>query len=103
MFYGSIQAQEEAEFEVASEAESDRAFAVADAPADQAWVLSDRDVWYKNPAYRGPAQPHPEDYCGGCFSYDCSGECQHDEASADYDEEAEIAALEDTDQNDCPF
>ena len=27
----------------------------------QAWILSDRDVWYRNPAYRGPSQPHPED------------------------------------------
>lgn len=28
---------------------------------DQAWILSDRDVWYRNPFYRGPTQPHPED------------------------------------------
>jgi hypothetical protein len=27
----------------------------------QAWVLSDRDVWYANPYYIGPAVPHPED------------------------------------------
>ncbi len=25
------------------------------------WVLSDRDVWYRNPFYSGPMQPHPED------------------------------------------
>jgi hypothetical protein len=24
------------------------------------WILSDRDVWYRNPYYKGPAQPHPE-------------------------------------------
>ena len=28
---------------------------------DCAWILSDRDVWYRNPYYTGPAQPHPED------------------------------------------
>jgi SNF2 family DNA or RNA helicase len=28
---------------------------------DSAWILSDRDVWYRNPFYRGPPQPHPED------------------------------------------
>lgn len=26
-----------------------------------AWILSDRDVWYANPFYTGPAVPHPED------------------------------------------
>ncbi len=28
---------------------------------DQAWVLTDRDVWHRNPFYAGPPQPHPED------------------------------------------
>jgi hypothetical protein len=32
----------------------------ADRPGE-AWILSDRDVWYANPFYRGPAVPHPED------------------------------------------
>jgi hypothetical protein len=27
----------------------------------RAWILSDRDVWYNNPLYSGPAVPHPED------------------------------------------
>jgi len=27
-----------------------------------AWILSDRDCWYPNPFYKGPAQRHPEDY-----------------------------------------
>ncbi len=27
---------------------------------EAAWVLSDRDVWHRNPFYRGPAVPHPE-------------------------------------------
>ena len=25
------------------------------------WILTDYDVWVKNPYYRGPDQPHPED------------------------------------------
>ena len=29
---------------------------------DRAWILSDRDVWYPNPFYTGPKQPHPEEY-----------------------------------------
>ena len=28
----------------------------------RAWILSDRDVWYRNPYYTGPPQRHPEDY-----------------------------------------
>jgi hypothetical protein len=30
---------------------------------DQAWILTDRDVWHRNPYYTGPAVPHPEDDC----------------------------------------
>lgn len=33
----------------------------ADNP-ERAWILSDFDVWYPNPFYRGPKVPHPEDY-----------------------------------------
>ena len=29
---------------------------------DLAWILTPRDVWYKNPYYEGPEVPHPEDY-----------------------------------------
>jgi hypothetical protein len=29
---------------------------------DSQWVLSDRDVWYRNPFYHGPEQRHPEEY-----------------------------------------
>lgn len=29
---------------------------------DLCWILSDRDVWYRNPYYDGPDEPHPEDY-----------------------------------------
>lgn len=27
---------------------------------DRCWINSDRDVWYRNPHYSGPEQPHPE-------------------------------------------
>ena len=27
----------------------------------RAWILSDWDVWYRNPYYSGPPVPHPED------------------------------------------
>lgn len=44
-------------------AEGDRQFAeaVGAQRQEQAWILSDRDVWYRNPFYRGPAVPHPEE------------------------------------------
>jgi hypothetical protein len=29
---------------------------------EQAWILSDRDVWYRNPAYSGPPVRHPDDW-----------------------------------------
>ena len=28
---------------------------------DRCWILSDRDVWYRNPYYTGPVRPHPEE------------------------------------------
>lgn len=33
-----------------------------------AWILSDRDVWYRNPFYKGPPMPHPEDWSEGSES-----------------------------------
>ena len=27
------------------------------------WVLTDRDVWHRNPFYTGPPAPHPEMEC----------------------------------------
>lgn len=47
----------------ATEAEADAEYVFnvgADYP-ERAWILSNRDVWYRNPAYVGPAVPHPED------------------------------------------
>lgn len=29
---------------------------------ERAWILSDRDVWYRNPFYQGPPVPPPEDW-----------------------------------------
>jgi hypothetical protein len=31
------------------------------ASSDRAWILSDYDVWVRNPRYTGPAVRHPED------------------------------------------
>ena len=28
---------------------------------DHQWILTDFDVWERNPYYEGPPQPHPED------------------------------------------
>lgn len=28
---------------------------------EQCWLLDPRDVWVRNPFFRGPEQPHPED------------------------------------------
>ena len=48
---------------VATESEADREYVRnfgADNP-NRAWILSDRDVWYANPFYAGPAIPHPDE------------------------------------------
>lgn len=31
--------------------------------ADRQWILTDYDVWVRNPHYNGPEQRHPEDDC----------------------------------------
>ena len=50
-------------FTYASDAEWDRAAAseLGGVNPNQAWILTDRDVWYKNPYYHGPAVRHPEE------------------------------------------
>lgn len=57
------QYQEHCDFEYTSEAEWDRAGASEKGAhhPDQAWICSDRDVWYPNPYYTGKPQPHPEE------------------------------------------
>ena len=54
--------QEHCDYHYASDAEVDQAEAHAAGAEDdqQAWILSDRDVWYANPYYMGPEVPHPE-------------------------------------------
>jgi len=63
---------------MATQAEADREFVqnVAYERREQAWILSDRDVWYANPAYRGPRVPHPESLeaeFGEGYGYDAHG------------------------------
>lgn len=49
--------------QVSSAAEWDRfdAELAGERRTTQAWICSDRDVWYRNPYYTGPAVPHPEE------------------------------------------
>lgn len=42
---------------------------------NEAWLLSDLDTWERNPFYRGPAQPHPEDYAAMLDYSDEPAEC----------------------------
>lgn len=55
--------QEHNEFHYSSDAEWDNAAAIelGAANPERAWILTDRDVWHKNPYYTGPAVPHPEE------------------------------------------
>jgi hypothetical protein len=57
------QEQEERDFHVSSDSEWDRAEAydIGELYPERAWVNTDRDVWHKNPFYKGPPVPHPED------------------------------------------
>lgn len=48
---------------IATEYEAEREFAYnvgMDNP-NRPWILSDRDVWYRNPFYSGPPVRHPDD------------------------------------------
>ena len=60
------QAQEERDFHASSESEWDRFDAELGAynrgDTQSEWLLSDRDVWYRNPHFTGtPTKGHPED------------------------------------------
>lgn len=61
---------------------------------DREWVLSDRDVWYRNPFYTGkPTGRHPEDD----HYYD-------DEDSSDFNHQAMVSKHESSlDWEDIPF
>lgn len=60
----NIQEQEERDFYPATAGEVDRFDTFLGAAnrgdTEHQWLLSDRDVWYRNPFYSGPDQPHPE-------------------------------------------
>ena len=58
--------EEHNDFHYATAQEWDNAEAseLGAANPDQAWVLTDRDVWHANPYYVGPEVPHPEDEYG---------------------------------------
>ena len=86
---------EEQEHHHTSEAEWDRAGAreMGAYNRDQAWILSDRDVWYENPYYQGPPVPHPED------------DYQYEEIRAGMVDPSEemMRFIEDELLDDCPF
>lgn len=42
------------------ESEHEYIYHVGSHNEDQCWILSDRDVWYRNPFYTGPEVEHPE-------------------------------------------
>lgn len=48
-------------------ADQDHSRAIGQEHPEHAWICSDRDVWYPNPAYQGPRQPHPEDDDAGDY------------------------------------
>ena len=56
--------REEEEYTYASDSDWDRAeaYELGALDRDSAWILTDRDIWHKNPFYKGPPQPHPESY-----------------------------------------
>ncbi|UIS25302.1 hypothetical protein [Erythrobacter phage vB_EliS-L02] len=45
-----------------SEAVRQYAAAYGEEEPDKPWILSPFDTWERNPYYRGPPVPHPEDY-----------------------------------------
>ena len=55
--------QEHLDFHYSTDDEWDRAEASELGAADPSspWVLTDRDVWHRNPYYQGPPARHPED------------------------------------------
>jgi hypothetical protein len=65
----NIQEQEERDFYHDSASAVDRFYVELGAynrnDTESAWLLSDRDVWYRNPFYTGDPQLHPEFYIDG--------------------------------------
>lgn len=46
----------------ASEWDRAEAYELGSLHPEHAWILTDRDVWHRNPFYQGPPVPHPDDY-----------------------------------------
>lgn len=97
MFY-NVQEQEERDFHVSSIADCDRAYAheVGANHPEWAWVLSDRDVWYRNPSYKGAPQPHPDD-----AEYESENDAAHEPEQAEASNAAQ--AQHDDRDDDIPF
>jgi hypothetical protein len=70
-----------------------------DEKSDQAWLLSDRDVWYANPSYEGLPVPHPLDEVEGedILAY------QINEAVAFFREVTHVWKADKTDYSEVPF
>lgn len=60
----------EAPLATMAEADREYAYALGSERPDVEWILSDRDAWYRNPFYRGPRTPHPEDVFEDEADYD---------------------------------
>jgi hypothetical protein len=56
------QYQEDLDFNYATETELDNheAFIMGKHNPDVCWICTSRDVWHKNPFYKGPEVQHPE-------------------------------------------
>jgi len=56
--------QEHCDYHYASDTELDRAEAdeIGYANPDDCWVSTNRDVWHKNPYFKGYPTPHPESF-----------------------------------------
>ncbi len=86
MFY-NVQEQEEFEFTYTSESEWDRAEASERGyhNPDSEWILTNRDVWHKNPYFTGtPTNRHPED----------DNEALQEDLDAEGEEDSLLRALE---------
>lgn len=53
--------KEESRLATPGEAVKEWAYNAGAAYPGDAWLLSDYDTWERNPHYRGPKVPHPED------------------------------------------
>jgi len=89
MTYRPIQQIEEEDFNHTSAGEWDQAGALYDARPDQEWILSNRDCWYRNPAFTGTPGRHPEEDPEDWEDAPCNGPA-YDEAAADFDPDLDI-------------